>query len=67
MRYKNSDPNNSVEQFAQTTTTINLIAIAKFFEAIYTSIFHQLLNVKSHKNGLLKPVSTSFGIVESNG
>lgn len=64
--YKDNDLSNSTKQFALTTITINLIAVAAFFEATYTNIFSHLFNAGSQKDGLLGPVSTYFWIVETN-
>lgn len=47
MYYKNNDSNNSTKQFGQVIATINLITVAKFFEAICMAIFKHLLNAKS--------------------
>lgn len=46
---------------------MNLVAIAQFFEATYTSIFKRLFAFRSTEGGLLEPVSTYFNIVETNG
>lgn len=46
---------------------MNLVPIAQFFEAVYTKIFKRLLVVRSIKDGLLRPVSTYFGMVKLNG
>lgn len=67
VRYENSNLNNSTKQFAWIIATINLVIVVKFFEVTYINIFHQLLNNKSYKSGLLGPVSTNFRIVETNG
>lgn len=45
----------------------NLVAVAQFFEAIYTGIFNHLFVAGSTKSGLLKLVSTYSSIVETNG
>lgn len=46
---------------------MNLVAVAQFFEAVCTGIFKHLLVAGSIKDGLLGPVSTYFGTVETNG
>lgn len=56
IHYKNSNPNNFVEQFIQITIIINLIVVVKIFEATYIDIFYYLLDTKFYKNGLLKPI-----------
>lgn len=43
---------------------MNLIVVAKFFEATCTAIFQYLLNTESQKNGLLGLTSTYFRIEE---
>lgn len=48
------------------TAIINLIAIAMFFNKIYTAIFDYLLAVRSIKGRLFGPLSTYFRIVETN-
>lgn len=46
--------------------TINPIAIATFFNKTYTTIIDHLLAAGSIKDRLFDPVSTYFGIVETN-
>lgn len=67
MRFVDNDQNISADLFAQTTATMNLVAVAKFFEATCTGIFEHLLAAGSQEGGLLGPVSTYFGTVETNG
>lgn len=56
-----------MKAFATMTATMNLIAIACFFEAIYYSIFEYLLAANSKNRGFFDLVSTYFAIVEING
>lgn len=54
------------EEFKQATAIINLMAIAQFFEAIYTSIFKRFLAARSIENRLFGPVLTYFRTVKTN-
>lgn len=45
---------------------MNLVAIAQFFEALYTSIFKYFLIARFIKSRLLGPISTYFKIIEIN-
>ena len=67
MRYKNNGINNSTEAFAKMIARINLIAVACFFEATCCGIFEYLLAASSKNGGFFGPVSTYFGMVETNG
>lgn len=49
------------------TATINPVAVTQFFEATCSAIFENLLHHGSTNSGLLEPVSTYFGTVETNG
>lgn len=49
------------------TTIMNLVAIVRFFKAIYRDIFEYLLAVGSKDEEFFGPISTYFGIVETNG
>ena len=49
------------------TATMNPVAVAQFFEATCSAIFENLLHHGSTNSGLLGPVSTYFGTVETNG
>ncbi len=53
--------------FQRKTTTINLIAIAKFFHIICDIIFIFLFDVDKTAGGLFGPISNCFAIVETNG
>ncbi len=66
MRYELNGINTSVEAFARMTATMNPIAVARFFEAICCGIFEHLLATGSKDRGLLGPISTYFGTVETN-
>ncbi len=46
---------------------MNPVAVTKFFEATCTGIFKHLLAAGFTGGGLLEPVSTYYGIVETNG
>lgn len=67
MRYEDNAVNNFVEAFARMTATMNLVAVAHFFEATYCDIFQHLLATGSEDEGLFDPISTYFGTVETNG
>lgn len=67
MRCKNSGNNNTADTFARAIAIMNLIAVAQFFKTICRDIFEHLLAVSSKNGGLLGPVSTYFGTVETNG
>ena len=67
VRYESSESNRTADAFAFATATMNLLAIAQFFEAICTSIFKHLLATGPKNGGLPGPVSTYFGKVETNG
>lgn len=47
-------------------TIINWVAIARFFKAIYTSIFKCFFIIGSTNRSLLKPVKIYFKIVKTN-
>ena len=67
MRCEDSRNSNTADAFARATVTMNPIAVAQFFETICTGIFEHLLAAGSKDGGLLGPVSTYFGTVETNG
>lgn len=67
MQYEYNGINNSAEAFTRMTITINLIAMACFFEVICCSIFEYLLTAGSKDGGFLGLISTYFGTVETNG
>lgn len=46
---------------------MNPVAVARFFETTCCGIFEHLMAAGSKDGGLLGPVSTYFGIVETNG
>ena len=56
----------SVSYLYAATATMNPIAVAQFFEATCSAIFDYLLHHGSTGLGLLGPVSTYFGTVETN-
>ncbi len=58
---------NTASAFKTATATINPIAIATFFNQTCTAIFDHLLAAGSIEGELFGPVSTYFGIVETNG
>ena len=64
MRYESSESKDKEDGFAHFTKTMNPVAVAQYFEAIYTSIFEHLLALGSNNDGLLGPMSTYFGTVE---
>ncbi len=45
---------------------MNLMTIAQFFEAIYTSIFKYFFAAISTKGCLLEPISIYFGRIKTN-
>ncbi len=67
IRYKLNGVNTSEEVFARMTAIMNPVAAAYFFEAMCRSIFEHLLAAGSKNGGLLSPISTYFGTVETNG
>ncbi len=67
MRYKLNGANTSAEIFARMTAIMNPIAMARFCETMCHSIFKHLLATGSNDRGLFGPISTHFGIVETNG
>ncbi len=67
VRYESSESNGTADAFVRATATMNPVAVARFFEAICTGIFEHLLAAGSNNGGLLGPVSTYFGKVETNG
>lgn len=66
MHYKNNNHNNFAKNFRQIIATINLIAIAKFFDIPCTSIFQYLLNAKFEENDILGLMSISFEMIKTN-
>lgn len=54
------------KKFRQAIAMINLIIIAQSFEIICIDISKFILAIDSKKNGFLRPVSTYFGMVETN-
>ena len=64
---EDSRNSNTADAFARATATMNPIVVAQFFETICTGIFEHLLAAGSKDGGLLGPVSTYFGTVETNG
>lgn len=52
--------------FACKTATMNLIAVAKFFHIICKMVLLSLFVSECHDGGLLRLVSTYFGMVETN-
>lgn len=67
MRYQDNGINNSAEVLARKTAIMNPVAVTYFFEATCHGIFEHLLVAGSKDEGLLGPVSTYFGTVETNG
>lgn len=67
MQYKLNNTNTFVEAFVKITATMYLIALARFFKVTCCDIFEHLLAISSKNGGLLGPISTYFGIVETNG
>lgn len=53
--------------FAQTTATMNLVAVAKFFYIICEALFVSLLAAGEVEGELLRPISNYFATVETNG
>lgn len=66
MWYKNNSINNSAKVFVGITATINLIAMACFFETICCGIFEYLLIASFKDKGLFDLMSTYFSIVKTN-
>lgn len=48
------------------TSILNFIALAHFFKAIYYNMFEYLFTPRFKDEELFGPVSTFFGIVETN-
>ena len=67
MQYEDNGVNNSAEVFARMTAIMSSVAVACFFEATCCGIFEYLLAAGSKDGGLLGPISTYFGTVETNG
>lgn len=67
VRLKDPGLSTFVEKFVWATTIMNLMAIAQFFEVIYTRIFKYLFTVGSIEDDLLEPVSIYYNIVDMNG
>ena len=57
----------SASRFRAATAIINPVAVAQFFEATCAAVFDELLHDRVSGTGLLRPVSTYFGTVETNG
>ena len=53
--------------FARKTATMNPVAVAKFFHIICKAVLLSLFASEHLDGGLLRPVSTFFGTVETNG
>ena len=67
MQYEFNGANTSAEAFARMTTTMNFVAMARFFEATYCGIFEHLLAAGSKDRRFFDFISTYFGTVETNG
>ncbi len=52
--------------FWRKTTTINPIAVSKFFHIICDTIFMSLFGAGQTEGGLLRPILNYFGTVETN-
>lgn len=52
--------------FKTKTAIMNPIAIITFFSKICKAIFDHFLTIESSKGGFFRPLSTYFGIVETN-
>lgn len=66
IQYKLNGINTSPEPFAKMTTTMNLVAVARFFEIMCCSIFEYLFVAGSKNKVLFGLISTYFGTVEIN-
>ncbi len=66
MRLEDSGLSTSAKEFRRATAVINLVAVAQFFEATCTGIFKHLLAARFTGEGLLRPLSTYYEIVETN-
>lgn len=66
VQLKNSDSNTSTKEFRQAMAIINPVAIAQFFEIIYTEIFTRFLAARSTESGLLGLVFTYFEKIKTN-
>lgn len=49
------------------TATMNLVAVAQFFDVVCSSIFDKLLATGSKASNLFGPIFTYFGTAETNG
>lgn len=67
MWFKDKYVNNFAEAIARITAIINLVAMARFFEATCRGIFKHLLAAGFKNGGLLGPVSIYFGTIKING
>lgn len=67
VRLEDSGSSISAEKFRRAIAMMNLVALAQFFEAPYTSIFKRHVGAGSMGEGLLEPVSIYYGMVETNG
>ena len=64
---ESQSPNQNATSFYSAVATMNPIAVAQFFETICSAVFENLLSSDAIHSGFLGPVSTYFGIVETNG
>ncbi len=67
MRLDDSGSSTFAKEFNQATAVMNPVAVAQFFEATCTGFFKHLLATGFTGEGLLGPVSTYYGTVETNG
>ncbi len=67
VQLEDSTLSTSAKEFRWATAVMNLMAVTQFYEAIYTGIFKHLLATGSIGERLLKPVSTYYETVETNG
>ena len=65
--FRQIEETTSVEKFQRAIAILNSVAIAQFFEAIYTDIFKYLFAIGTTNGGLLRLVLTYFETGEING
>lgn len=66
VQLKDNGSATSAGKFGKIIVIINLVAVIKFLEAIYTSIFKHFFTAKFTESNLLKLISTYFGMLKTN-
>lgn len=65
-KFQTAETENLAAKFAQTTATMNPVAMLQFFDTVCKEIFECLLAANSETGGLFGPIATYFGMVETN-